>query len=487
MHNEIKISDSFYYIGGSDRRLALFENVYPLENGASYNSYLYLDEKTLVLDTVRDVHEPVPGCGGLLVTAARTIVAAALIIVVASAVISASVVAAELLLGKHVGSELVPVVDIQGEIVEEVEVHAEVILLGDLPFQAAVDDLKVSFGQLAAGALTPAVQILTYLARAAYGCTAWFSSLNGTSKAYLKVALLLGAAIPAVALATKGLALAQAGLHAVQALLIPQTLTYAAALKALLGWAALAAVAFGLLHALFSRNKDTESAADTMDDYNKSVEDTQKNANKAAGSIEDMTKATKGLTDEVQRSLASFDELNRLGDNNTNLIGIDNESIEKAAEAMGAFSDMDYDISYDTNVESVSTRIKNALKNIWTETKKGYSDWTSWWEGLGEDMYTGIEEGNWEPFLSRLNENVKILFGDKWADFWEKAGENMYTGIKDGDWTPLLEQFDDLVRKVFGDGWTDFWERAGDDMYEGIENGDWVPLLEDADRGVGRA
>jgi len=52
MHNEIKISDSFYYIGGSDRRLALFENVYPLENGASYNSYLYLDEKTLVLDTV---------------------------------------------------------------------------------------------------------------------------------------------------------------------------------------------------------------------------------------------------------------------------------------------------------------------------------------------------------------------------------------------------------------------------------------------------
>ncbi|MDY6393019.1 MAG: flavin reductase [Bacilli bacterium] len=52
MHNEVLISDGLYYIGGSDRRLALFENVYPLENGASYNSYLYLDEKTLVLDTV---------------------------------------------------------------------------------------------------------------------------------------------------------------------------------------------------------------------------------------------------------------------------------------------------------------------------------------------------------------------------------------------------------------------------------------------------
>ena len=52
MHTETKLSDSLFYIGGSDRRIHLFENVYPLENGVSYNSYLYLDEKTLVLDTV---------------------------------------------------------------------------------------------------------------------------------------------------------------------------------------------------------------------------------------------------------------------------------------------------------------------------------------------------------------------------------------------------------------------------------------------------
>ena len=52
MHSEIEISKGFFYIGGSDRRIHLFENVYPLENGASYNSYLYLDKKTLVLDTV---------------------------------------------------------------------------------------------------------------------------------------------------------------------------------------------------------------------------------------------------------------------------------------------------------------------------------------------------------------------------------------------------------------------------------------------------
>ena len=52
MHNEIKIKESLYYVGASDRRLALFENIYPLHNGISYNSFLYLDEKTCLLDTV---------------------------------------------------------------------------------------------------------------------------------------------------------------------------------------------------------------------------------------------------------------------------------------------------------------------------------------------------------------------------------------------------------------------------------------------------
>ena len=49
-----------YYVGASDRRLALFENIYPLTNGASYNSYIILDEKTCVLDgvdhSVRDIY-----------------------------------------------------------------------------------------------------------------------------------------------------------------------------------------------------------------------------------------------------------------------------------------------------------------------------------------------------------------------------------------------------------------------------------------------
>ena len=47
-----KISENIYYLGANDRRLALFENLFPLENGISYNSYFIDDEKTAVTDTV---------------------------------------------------------------------------------------------------------------------------------------------------------------------------------------------------------------------------------------------------------------------------------------------------------------------------------------------------------------------------------------------------------------------------------------------------
>lgn len=51
MQNIRQINPDLYYVGASDRRLALFENVYPVPRGVSYNSYLLLDEKTVLLDT----------------------------------------------------------------------------------------------------------------------------------------------------------------------------------------------------------------------------------------------------------------------------------------------------------------------------------------------------------------------------------------------------------------------------------------------------
>ena len=52
MNNIRKLTDSLFWVGVNDRRIALFENVYPVPTGMSYNSYVLLDEKTALFDTV---------------------------------------------------------------------------------------------------------------------------------------------------------------------------------------------------------------------------------------------------------------------------------------------------------------------------------------------------------------------------------------------------------------------------------------------------
>ena len=47
-----KITDDLIWVGANDRRLAMFEGVYSVPNGVSYNSYLLLDDTTVLFDTV---------------------------------------------------------------------------------------------------------------------------------------------------------------------------------------------------------------------------------------------------------------------------------------------------------------------------------------------------------------------------------------------------------------------------------------------------
>lgn len=52
MYNVRKVTEDLYWIGANDHRLALFENIHPIPRGVSYNSYLLLDEKTVLFDTI---------------------------------------------------------------------------------------------------------------------------------------------------------------------------------------------------------------------------------------------------------------------------------------------------------------------------------------------------------------------------------------------------------------------------------------------------
>lgn len=49
----VNVTKDIFYIGVNDRETALFENMWPLDNGVTYNSYLMVDEQTALLDTVK--------------------------------------------------------------------------------------------------------------------------------------------------------------------------------------------------------------------------------------------------------------------------------------------------------------------------------------------------------------------------------------------------------------------------------------------------
>jgi flavorubredoxin len=52
MNKRIEVRDDVYYIGVNDRRTELFENLWPIPLGVSYNAYLIDDEKTVLVETV---------------------------------------------------------------------------------------------------------------------------------------------------------------------------------------------------------------------------------------------------------------------------------------------------------------------------------------------------------------------------------------------------------------------------------------------------
>ena len=53
MDQSIPITENIFYIGVNDRDTYLFENIWPLPKGVSYNSYLIKDEKNVLIDTVK--------------------------------------------------------------------------------------------------------------------------------------------------------------------------------------------------------------------------------------------------------------------------------------------------------------------------------------------------------------------------------------------------------------------------------------------------
>lgn len=56
MHTNIPLTEDIFYVGTNDRETALFESIWPLPRGVSYNSYIIRDEKVAIVDCVKAGH-----------------------------------------------------------------------------------------------------------------------------------------------------------------------------------------------------------------------------------------------------------------------------------------------------------------------------------------------------------------------------------------------------------------------------------------------
>lgn len=317
-------------------------------------------------------------------------------------------------------------------------------------------------------------------------------------KTMLKIAISMAVAIPMVTAATRLMRLAKLAYTGVLNILIPKQWTYASALKATMGWIGIIVGALALLG--IATNKGTEG----IDDNSEKLEKENEVANKAAKGVGKVADSTDDLTDSVKRSLAGFDELNRLSGNSGTLASsvVSDEDVENADDLADALSDVQEQIngtSFDFSFDSIYNSLKevwhwlttdgfklfqdgfneavnigsdiwsvifgdendkyNGLKNLTDRIQKLFGeDFVNFFKGVGEDIYNIFNGNETEQYnaLVRLNDRFKSLFGDlgeDWSDFWTDVGEGIYA-FANGDFEEGLTLINNRLRETFGDFWT---------------------------------
>lgn len=295
----------------------------------------------------------------------------------------------------------------------------------------------------------------------------------------MKIAIGMAVAIPAVTMATRLMAAAKAAYSGVLAFLIPKQLTFASALKATMGWIGIIVGALALFG--MATNKGTESVEDSSEKLKKENEA----ASDASEGVDDVAESTDNLTDSVKRSLAGFDELNRLSGNSGTLASSvvssdDVENAEGLAEAMSNVQEqvggtsletsLGLNFDFDGLLDGLSGVLNKANEII---TDLFGEEFVEFFKDVGEDIFDIFNGNETEQYnaLVRLNDRFKSLFGDLgegWSDFWQGIGEGIYK-FANGDLLGGLEKINSMFEDLFGDlgkGWSNFWQSVGAGLFE---------------------
>lgn len=257
----------------------------------------------------------------------------------------------------------------------------------------------------------------------------------------LKIAIGMAVAIPAVTAATRLMRAAKLAYTGVLNILIPKQLTYASALKATMGWIGIIVGALALLG--IATNKGTEG----IDDNSEKLKEENEAANKAAKGVDGVAESTDNLTDSVKRSLAGFDELNRLSGNSGTLASSvvssdDVDNAESLADALSAVQEKT------KNIDLGSLSFDIDFSNIWGDLNKLLGKLKSGEIGNSIKSLFNNLGTTLKPFFDGIDE----MFGfnlDKWLKDLGNFIGDIVTDISNGDIDKAIDDVFAFVKNSF--------------------------------------
>ena len=329
------------------------------------------------------------------------------------------------------------------------EVGSELMPAAKIVFSSAVNGIKT---------------VLAYMKPVASGISlitqGWVASSKSTK---VFIAVSVGAAVALmnfnkIVAITKSVTLLASGAIKILNMNLLTTLTAAQALKGALGIVAVVAGVIGAVKLISGISKAFDNMEEKAKKPASSINEmalSSDNAAESVGNLSDATKEFSGAAEEIDRFLASFDEVNKINDNSGALGGLvtddDLLNIDSAIEGIGDLQSEIDNLSLDgLSFEGIADSANKFFKNI--------SEKISRTKDLWNEM---INADSFEKGLEAAEKIVGVWLGDDWVKLWDDAGAAMYDIWHEKNWKKKILILDKFIKDNFsGTQWYAFWNSS---------------------------
>lgn len=274
---------------------------------------------------------------------------------------------------------------------------------------------------------------------------AWKNASEQT-KGLVKTSLAIFAVM---AVAPRIIALVRTGVR----LLSMEIVTLGGALKATMGilGIVLGAIAFKQLTDQMKELKKASETAKSISDIGTSAETSSNAVEDLSGAMTDLGSATEGL----DTFLASFDEVNKVGGNNSLMSNLVNtEDLSNILGVADGIGDIQSNLS-SLDVPQIDTPQIDILDPEW---------WKKKWKKIKGYLKTLLKPSefwdNWKVGIEMIGEWFEEMF-PKWSAFWEEAGAAAADALQ-----PVQNALDTIAEKFEKSAWFKYFAGAGANLYD---------------------